>query len=291
MGGKQKWTIADEVLKESFRTLGIDVLYFPLFKKNAIERLNDIADSYEPEQDDINSSIELAGEWVKIYAEQIKLGLSKLWVSTYADYRVSWPKDDSANEAYNNVCKNFGEEKADKDLAIFTKSLCDDPVFVKSYIDFFHDGFMDAENRAHEYTNLYKSLIEKGKSPIYAEKYTICYLDDYLPVSCDLYASKYEECINKGIESYKAATIAGAYEDCYDTHSPQDNDLKEKEFIDVYIQGFEYAIDNDIDSPKIFAEEYKKAYLHSVFPDKEEPPSKVKGKYDDIISKLLENKV
>ena len=89
MGGKQKWTIADEVLKESFRTLGIDVLYFPLFKKNAIERLNDIADSYEPEQDDINSSIELAGEWVKIYAEQIKLGLSKLWVSTYADYRVS----------------------------------------------------------------------------------------------------------------------------------------------------------------------------------------------------------
>ena len=192
MGGKQKWTIADEVLKESFRTLGIDVLYFPLFKKNAIERLNDIADSYEPEQDDINSSIELAGEWVKIYAEQIKLGLSKLWVSTYADYRVSWPKDDSANEAYNNVCKNFGEEKADKDLAIFTKSLCDDPVFVKSYIDFFHDGFMDAENRAHEYTNLYKSLIEKGKSPIYAEKYTICYLDDYLPVSCDLYASKYD---------------------------------------------------------------------------------------------------
>ena len=92
MGGKQKWTIADEVLKESFRTLGIDVLYFPLFKKNAIERLNDIADSYEPEQDDINSSIELAGEWVKIYVEQIKLGLSKLWVSTYADYRVSWPK-------------------------------------------------------------------------------------------------------------------------------------------------------------------------------------------------------
>ena len=246
MGGKQKWTIADEVLKESFRTLGIDVLYFPLFKKNAIERLNDIADSYEPEQDDINSSIELAGEWVKIYAEQIKLGLSKLWVSTYADYRVSWPKDDSANEAYNNVCKNFGEEKADKDLAIFTKSLCDDPVFVKSYIDFFHDGFMDAENRAHEYTNLYKSLIEKGKSPIYAEKYTICYLDDYLPVSCDLYASKYEECITKGIDGNKAMTIAEAYEDYQDTHYPQDNDVEGKEFIDVYIQGFEYAIVNGI---------------------------------------------
>ena len=108
MGGKQKWTIADEVLKESFRTLGIDVLYFPLFKKNAIERLNDIADSYEPEQDDINSSIELAGEWVKIYAEQIKLGLSKLWVSTYADYRVSWPKDDSAKRTFSAM--NYSSE-------------------------------------------------------------------------------------------------------------------------------------------------------------------------------------
>ena len=256
MGGKQKWTIADEVLKE-------------LFKKNAIERLNDIADSYEPEQDDINSSIELAGEWVKIYAEQIKLGLSKLWVCTYADYRVSWPKDDSANEAYNNVCKNFGEEKADKDLAIFTKSLCDDPVFVKSYIDFFHDGFMDAENRAHEYTNLYKSLIEKGKSPIYAEKYTICYLDDYLPVSCDLYASKYEECITKGIDGNKAMTIAEEYENYCNPHFPQNE------------------ADNGIDSPEEFAKEYQRAYYNNG----KRPSYVAKGKYDDIISQLLADKV
>jgi hypothetical protein len=291
MGGKQKWTIADEVLKESFRTLGIDVLYFPLFKKNAIERLNDIADSYEPEQDDINSSIELAGEWVKIYAEQIKLGLSKLWVSTYADYRVSWPKDDSANEAYNNVCKNFGEEKADKDLAIFTKSLCDDPVFVKSYIDFFHDGFMDAENRAHEYTNLYKSLIEKGKSGVYARQYALHYLDVISPDYCELYASKYEECINKGRDDDKARRIATAFENLYEEYWPDDDNLLGIEAHNSYMKGFEYAIENDIDSPETFAEEYEKAYLHSLFPDEEEPPCKIKGKYNDIISKLLASKL
>ena len=105
-------------------------------------------------------------------------------------------------------------------------------------------------------------------------------------VFCHLYASKYEECINKGIESYKAATIAGAYEDCYDAHYPQDNDVEGKEFIDVYIQGFEYAIVNGIDPPEKFAKAYQAAY----YINGERPSYVAKGEYDDIISKLLENK-
>ena len=221
MDDTQKWTLANDVLKEAFRILGIDVLYFPLFKKDAIERLNDIAATYEPEQDDVNLSIELAGEWVKTYAEQTKLGLSKQWASTYAEFKVSWPKDDSAYEAYNKVCKDFGEEEADKDLAIFAKSLCDDPFFVESYIHIFIDDFKDAEKRAHEYTNLYKSLIEKGKSPVYAKQYALHYFADISPEYCKLYASKYEECINKGRDNDKAKIIAIAYENLYEENWPE----------------------------------------------------------------------
>ena len=287
MEDKQKWTIADDVLKKSFRALGLDVLYFPLFRKNAIERLNDVAATYEPEQDDIDLCIANAADWVKIYAEQIKLGLSKQWASSYADNRVSFSKDESANEAYNNVSKDFGEKEADKDLAIFTKSLCDDPVFVKSYIDFFHDGFMDAENRAHEYTNLYKSLMEKGKSNVYARQYALHRINTPDDNYCHLYASKYEECINKGIDSSEAEAITEAYEDCYDTHCPQDSDLEGKEFIDVYIKGFEYAIVNGIDSPDDFAKEYQRAYYNNG----KRPSYVAKGKYDDIISQLLTDKV
>lgn len=285
MEDKHTWTIADDVLKKAFRTLGLDVLYFPLFRKNAIERLNDVAATYEPEQDDIDSSMELAADWVKIYAEQIKLGLSKQWACSYADNRVSWSKDESANEAYNNVCNDLGEEEADKDLAIFIKSLSDDPVFVESYIDFFHDGFLDAGNRAHEYTNLYKSLLEKGKSDVYARQYARHRISTPDDEYCHLYASKYEECINKGIDSSKAEVIAEEYEDCYDTHYPQDDDLKEKEFIDVYIKGFEYAIVNGIDSPEDFAKEYQRAYYNNG----KRPSYVAKGKYDDIISELLVN--
>ncbi len=144
---------------------------------------------------------------------------------------------------------------------------------------------MDSENRAHEYTNLYKSLIEKGESDVYARQYALHHLgtpdDDY----CHLYASKYEECINKGIDSSKAEDIAEEYEDYYGNHYPQDDDLKEKEFIDVYIKGFEYAIVNGIDSPDEFAKEYQRAYYNNG----KRPSYVAKGKYDDIISELLVN--
>ena len=66
----------------------------------------------------------------------------------------------------------------------------------------------------------------------------------------------------------------------------QDNDLEGKKFIDVYIQGFEYAIVNGIDSPKKFAKEYQAAYYNNG----ERPSYVAKGEYDDIICKLLANK-
>ena len=146
---------------------------------------------------------------------------------------------------------------------------------------------MDSENRAHEYTNLYKSLKEKGKSDVYARQYALHHLDTPDDDYCHLFASKYEECINKGIGILNANTIADAYEDCYDTHYPQDNDLEGKEFIDVYIKGFEYAIVNGIDSPEEFANEYQRAYYNNG----KRPSYVAKGKYDDIISQLLAEKV
>lgn len=124
--------------------------------------------------------------------------------------------------------------------------------------------------------------MRKG-TPIYAEKYTICYLDDYLPVSCDLYASKYEECITKGIDGNKAMTIAEEYENYCNPHFPQNE--ADKGFADVYIKGFEYAIVNDIDSPEEFAKEYQRVYYNSG----KRPSYVAKGEYGDIISRLLAN--
>ena len=56
------------------------------------------------------------------------------------------------------------------------------------------------------------------------------------------------------------------------------------------MEGFEYAIDNGIDSPEKFAEEYEKEALGRLFPDEKDPPYRIKGKYEVIISKLLNGK-
>lgn len=141
-----------------------------------------------------------------------------------------------------------------------------------------------------EKLDLYKTLLEKGKSPIYAKQYVLHFLDDYGLEYCDLYASKYEECINIGRDEDKAKLIATKYEDLYDQYWPEDDNILGIEGYKAYMEGFEYAIDNGIDSPEKFAEEYEKEALGRLFPEVKDPPYRIKGKYEDIISKLLNGK-
>ncbi len=140
------------------------------------------------------------------------------------------------------------------------------------------------------YIKEYETQIKLGKSAIYANQYALRLLEDYLPAYCELYASKYEECINKGRDDRSAAIIAAEYENLYQEYWPEADNFFGIEGHKGYMKGFEYAIDNCFDSPAAFAKEYEKAYLSSLFPDDEKPPCKIKGKYDDIISKLLSNK-
>ena len=279
-----KWAIPEETLKVAFGKLEIDAKYYLLFVKRATKALNEIADGYDPEQDDIDGSIDIATEYMNIYVGQIEAGLTETWAEAYANHRLNEDVDDSAWAAFMAVSKSLVYEQAKKELVHFARFLDDDPIFVENYAYFFIYKWTIEDVK--EFIRIKNSLIEQGKSEVYAREYALHQNftpdDDY----CHLFASKYEECINKGLERDKALTIAGAYEDCYDRHYPQDNDIEGKKFIDVYIQGFEYAIVNDIDSPKKFAKEYQAAYY-----DNGEKPSYVaKGEYDDIISKLLANK-
>ena len=279
---ESKWTIPEEALKVAFDKLEIDTQYYPLFVERATKALNDIAIGYEPEQDDIDGSIDIATEYMNIYVGQIDAGLSETWAEAYANHRLNEDVDDSAWKAFMAVSKSLAYEQAKKELVPFARFLDDDPSFVENYAYFFIYKWTIEDVK--EFTRIKNSLIEKGKSEVYAREYALHHNNTPSDDFCDLFASKFEESINKGIETDKAYTIAEAYEDCYDLHYPQDNDIEGKKFIDVYIQGFEYAIVNGIDSPKKFAEEYRTAYY-----DKGEKPSYVaKGEYDDIISNLLE---
>ena len=281
---EQKWAIPEETLKESFGKLGIDAKYYPLFVEKANKALNDITDSFDPEQDDIDGSIDITTDFMNIYVGQIDAGLSETWAEAYANHYLNEDVDDSAWGAFKAVSKSQGYEQAQKELIPFARFIDDDPGFVENYTYFFIYKWTIEDVK--EFIRIKNSLIEQGKSEVYAREYALHHNSTPNDDFCHLFASKFEECINKGIETGNAYTIAEEYEDCYETHYPQDNDIEGKKFIEIYIQGFEYAIVNGINSPENFAEKYRAAYYNNG----ERPSYVAKGEYDDIICKLLANK-
>ena len=288
---EQKWNIPEESLKVAFNKLEIDSKYYPLFDERATKALNDIAIGYEPEQDEIDGSVEIATTYILEFVKQIRLGHSELWSDKYACNIDPDNEVNNVQNAYDAVKLKLGKDTADNELILYANSLYEDPIFVEAYIYYFHDGFKDPDKTAKEYTNLHKSLIEKGKSPIYAKQYSLQIIGGDDPAYCELYASKFEESINKGRDEEKSRIIANAYKDLLYEYWPEEDNYLGIEGHKGYMKGFEYAIDNGFVSPYTFAEEYKEAYLHSLFPNEKEPPCRIKGEYDDIIIKLLADKV
>ncbi len=284
----QKWNIPEKTLKVAFDKLEIDAKYYPLFVEKATKNLNDIAILYEPEDDDINASLNIASEYMNIYVGQIDAGLSETWAETYVYHRQDKDADDSAWEAFFAVRELHGYEQAKKELVSFARFLDDDPSFVENYAHFFIYKWTIEDVK--EFIRIKNSLIEKGKSKVYAREYALHHRSTPDDNYCHLFASKFEECFNKGIGTDKAYKIAEAYENLYEKYWPEDDNLLGIEGHNGYIKGFEYAIDNGIDSPEKFAEEYEKEALGRLFPDEKDPPYRIKGKYEVIISKLLNGK-
>lgn len=192
---EQKWEIPVDLLKSAFDDLNIDKDYYSYFEERANRCVNELATQFAPElpdKEDFNKSIDTATTYIQEFVKQIRLGHSELWSDKYSYYLDAYGEVYSVESAYDAVKLKLGEEIADKELALYANSLYNDPIFVESYIYYFHDGFKDPEKIAKEYTGLYKSLIEKGKSSIYAKEYARHFINGYLENDCDYYASKFE---------------------------------------------------------------------------------------------------
>lgn len=190
MATESKLTISDEILNEAFEKLRIDDKYYPIFRKRAIRYLNETTHGLEPEQYYIDFSLELAINYMKMK----KCGLSDLWVYTYTELKIRYRYDDEgcAHEAYSLICEIQGKDKADEELKLYASYL--DSPSVELYVLLFKKYELFDENP--EYLRLYNSLIEIGKSAVYAKQYTLIHLDGLDDDFCDRYASKYEECIS-----------------------------------------------------------------------------------------------
>ena len=141
-----KRTIPEKDLKEAFSKLGIEEEFYPVFKERALYRLNDIAYSREPEEYDYEDSIELASEYIKEYAVQIKKGKSKVYSHAYA-YAVNMEYQEVYCTIFAEAYEVAIEHGQDKSEAFCLGDFCTEAsdqgywLYIKDFIKRFHEDW------------------------------------------------------------------------------------------------------------------------------------------------------
>ena len=107
-------------------------------------------------------------------------------------------------------------EEKERELDIHTNSLSDDPLFRERYKELFKEPIEDPLRDAEQYVKVYRNLISKGKSDIYARAYAEAVNFDYQECFCDIYARAYELAINHGMNSSDAYFFGEYCTNAYD---------------------------------------------------------------------------
>lgn len=288
--------LTESIIKDLFLKTGVEEKYFSYYEAELKRRFKAFREMYpydeneeeeERAEDEMveKACIECANDYIKFYVEEREKGHFHKWSDSVARARVSGEHEFNVYfDAYTSI---ENEAERERELRIRAESLFPDS-FAQ---DRFENQAEYPQKDTEEYIKAYHNCISKGKSEIYANQFAHRFVDyDWVEEYCDLYASKYEECINKGRDERKAKAIAWAYVDLYEEYWPEDDNLLGIEAHKGYMKGFEYAIDNDIDSPQKFAEEYDEIYLSILFPHEMDKSLKKQWKYEEHLKKLFPNK-
>lgn len=268
--------LTERVIKELFVKTGVEEKYFSYYESELKRRHKAFREEYpydenedeEERAEDENMEkayIECANDYIRYYVEEREKGHGHKWSDSVARDRVGGEHEFFVyNNAYTSI---ENEAEKDKELTIHAYSLNSDPFFIEQYKRYFIDQSEYPQEDAVKYTKTYLDCLSKGKSEVYAKQYALR-LVDYCESKeyCELYASKYEESINKGRDESKTIRIANEYVDRYERYWPEDDNMLGIEAHKGYMEGFEYAVDNNIESPEEYAKKYEEEYLAKRFP-------------------------
>ena len=269
--------LTDSIIHELFEKTGVGDKYYPYYETELKRRFYDhrkefpyVEDEDEDEraidEEEINAIIECSDIYIRSYAIEREKGHCHQWADSIAKSNVS---DENEYWTIHNAYDEIEDEaEKEKELGIHANALNPDPFFKEIYVYLFKEQDPAPQKSAEEYIRLYRECISNGKSEIYAK----CYAQRIVECGIseefsELYASKYEECINKGRSEIVAKLIAWEYENLYEEYWPEDDNILGIEGHKGYMEGFEYAIDNNIEYPEEYAKQYKEKYLAKHFPD------------------------
>ena len=219
----------------SFENTGVDKKYFPIYEAEARRCFLALEKDCPNDDDNAESSLELTDDYIKYYVEESEKGHCYKWCASVAKNSVTGEDEYYIyREAYN--CLDSVEEK-ERELNIHMNSLSDDPIFRETYKWMFEDIIANPKKSAENYTRIYHSLIDEGRSEVYAHAYAYV-SNDYKPFFCEIFAEAYELGTKHGMDSTAAYCFGDfctdacdqGYVICIDSYKKKYHEVWQKEF-------------------------------------------------------------
>lgn len=194
-------TLTDSMIHQSFEKTGVDQSYFPIYEAEAKRCFLALEKDCPDEDDNAESCLSLTDDYIKYYVEESEKGHCCKWCASVAEKSVTGGDEDGIyRDTYDSL--DSAEEK-ERELNIHTNSLSDDPIFRERYKSMFEEGIANLKESTENYTRIYHSLINEGRSEVYAHAYAYVSAD-YKPLFCEIYAEAFELGTKHGMDSSAA---------------------------------------------------------------------------------------
>lgn len=198
---ENKVELTDTMIRDSFNKTGVDEKYYSVYEAEAIRRYDSFMKECPDDDDNLDSSLSLTDDYIKYYIEEAEKGHCHKWCESVAKEGVTYGNDERIYRiAYDNLGSD--EEKI-RELDIHTNSISDDQIFRDRYKSMFEESISNLIENTEEYTRVYHSLIEEGKSNVYARAYADVF-NDLKPLFCEIYAEAFELATQHGMDSSEA---------------------------------------------------------------------------------------
>lgn len=224
-----------------------------------------------------DSLLEVPKDYINCYIKCREEGFSEVWSNKQAELKISMDDHNYVIRCYEEIAA-INKEDALNDLRVF----CDTKNGDKLYTDFLiyhvtNNEYTERpiEEMAADFSTIYKKQLEKGKSEIYSRKYAELIVgDEFHEIYCEDYAHKYDGSLNLGKSEEYAERYAEKYASELADVKLRTGISNDEESLDfarakakAYINGWEYANENNLEEKSHFIECYSNSYLNTFFSD------------------------
>ena len=210
---ENKEILTDTMIRNSFNKTGVDEKYYSIYETEAKRCYDSLMKDCPDDDDNLEGSLSLTDDYIKYYVEEAEKGHCHKWCESVAKEGVTYGNDEFIyRTAYDSL---ESDEEKSRELDIRTNSLSDDPIFRDRYKSMFEESIPNLIESTEEYTRTYHSLINEGKSDVYAHAYADV-SNDLKPLFCEIYAEAFELATQHGMDSSEAYRFGDYCTEAYD---------------------------------------------------------------------------